>query len=88
MSSLKHRNGFNETLCQLRPLLHSTGTQGRRKHLKLGAHDTSRALFSVRKREHFLEIKRALLCLLQIFEGTCFQCPPVSYVYAGTYLIR
>ena len=29
--------------------------QGRRKHIKLGGHSTSRALFSIRKKEHFLK---------------------------------
>ena len=38
--------------------------QGRRKHLKLVGHDTSSALF-LKKKEHFLKIKRALLSLLQ-----------------------
>ena len=39
-------------------------------------HDTSKALFSLRKRGHFLRMKRALLCLLQSLGGrTCPQCP-------------
>ena len=49
--------------------------QGRRKHLKLWERDTSRALFSSGKGGHFLNIKRALLCLLQNLGGTYSQCP-------------
>ena len=60
--------------------------QGRRKHLKLGGHDTSKALF-LKKKGHFLT-KRALLCLLQNLGGTCPQCPPVPTAmvdYKGTF---
>ena len=43
----------------------------------LEGHDTSRALFFLRKQEHFLKIRRAFLCLLQnLGGGTCPQCPP------------
>ena len=50
--------------------------QGRRKHLKLGGAPHLEGTFFLRKRGHFLKIKRALLCLLQNLVGTCPQCPP------------
>ena len=51
--------------------------QGRRKHLKLGGHDTSRAHFSLRRRGHVLNMKRALLCLLKNLGGHVPPVPPV-----------
>ena len=53
---------------------HLTLAQGRKKHLKLGGHDTSRALFPQEKGA-FFKVKRALLCLLLNLGGTCPQCP-------------
>ena len=43
----------------------------------IGGHDTLRAPFSLRKRGHFLEMKRALLSCLKNLGGMCPQCPPV-----------
>ena len=54
--------------------------QGRRKHLKLGGHNTSRARFSLRRRGHVLKMKRALLCLLKNLGGHVPPVPPGSYV--------
>ena len=39
--------------------------QGRRKHLKLGRARHFEGMFLLKKRGHFLKMKRALLCLLQ-----------------------
>ena len=50
--------------------------QGRRKHLKLGGHDASKALVPLEKKGHFLEIKRALLCLLQNLGGARAHSAP------------
>ena len=50
--------------------------QGRRKHLKLGGHDTSRALFPQEKGA-FSKIKRALLCLLPNLGACAPSAPPV-----------
>ena len=41
---------------------------------------TLRGNFFLRKKGHFLKIKRALLCLLQNLEATCPQYPS-SYIY-------
>ena len=55
--------------------------QGRRKHLKLGGHDTSRARSSLRRRGHVLNMKRALICLLKnLGGGHVPPVPPGSYV--------
>ena len=51
--------------------------QGGRKHLKLGGAQHFEGTFFLKKRGHFLEIKRALHCLLQNLGGRCPQCPPV-----------
>ena len=56
-------------------------SQGRRKHLKLGGAQHFKSTFSLRKRGHFLKIRRALLCLLQNLGGVCAPVPPGSYVY-------
>ena len=58
-----------------------TNKQGRRKHLKLGEHNTSRALSPLEKGA-FSTIKRAFLCLLQKLGSTCPQCPQ-SYFYVN-----
>ena len=45
-----------------------------------GEHDTSRARFSLRRSGQVLNMKRALLCLLNnLGGGTCPLCPPGSY---------
>ena len=67
--SLSRRLVFSSTLF--------VSLQGRRKHLRLGGHDTSRALFSLTKRGHLLKRKRALLCLLQNLGGHVPSVPPV-----------
>ena len=60
---------------------------GRRKHLKFGVALAARHFeetFFLKKKGHFLQIKRVLLCLLQTLEGTCPQCPtpaPTSTVF-------
>ena len=51
--------------------------QGRRRHFKLGGARHFEGTFFLRERGHFLEIKRALLCLLQNLGGMCPQCPLV-----------
>ena len=58
--------------------------QRRRKHLKLGGgHNTSTARFSLRRRGHLLNMKRALLCLLKNLGGHVPPVPPGSYVSDG-----
>ena len=51
--------------------------QRRRKHLKLGRARRFEGTFSLRKKGHFLKIKRALLCLLQNLGGHVPPVPPV-----------
>ena len=52
--------------------------QGRRKQLKLGGGGTTlRGHFSLRKRGHFLKIKRAIIWLFQSLGGHVPPVPPV-----------
>ena len=55
--------------------------QGRRKHLKLGGARHFEGAFFLRKRGHFLKVKRALLCLLQNLGRHMPPVPPGFYVY-------
>ena len=52
--------------------------QGRRKHLKLGRARHFEGMFLLKKRGHFLKMKRALLCLLQnLGRARAPSVPPV-----------
>ena len=55
--------------------------QGRRKHLKLGGARHFEGTCFLRNSEHFLKIKRALLCLLHDLRGHVPPVPTGSYVY-------
>ena len=70
--------------CLSHALIQQCRIQGHRKHLRLGGQDTLRALFSSRKRAHFLIIKRAFLYLFQNIGGTCSRCPLVPIALSFT----
>ena len=66
---------FSKIVVEILSSRHSM--QGHRRHLKLGGgDDTSRALFSLRKRGHFPEIKKALL----FFEKSWGSPVPMSMI--------
>ena len=85
MTTLVQFANFLKIVDKLVAIMESTvgWIQGRRKYLKLGGARHFEGTFSIRKRGHFLGMKRALLCLLQNLGGKCPQCPPVPTSMAG-----
>ena len=66
----------------MRGLIIEPRNLGRRKHLKLGGHDTLKGTFHLENKGAFSTNKRTLRCLLQDLGRHVPPVPPGSYVYA------
>ena len=74
LSSQLLKNSCHINVCKARIVYRE---QGRRKHLKLGGHDASRALVPLENGAFSRNKKGTSLFSAKSWGGMCPQCPPV-----------